>query len=266
MSRGSRAFAPGVGEEWAGDRVGAARERALVLAPGWACLYARGRARCAVLQVRVAADVRVLGPDSSVPRAVWPVGWSGRPGRALAREPGLRGARPAVGWRRLREGAQGTPAAQRGGGRAGGRQAGCARKVAGWALPTRVTSPGRPRGETRRLCGPAIAAPRGGRRWLVLEECGAPSAPCGWVLGRGLPGAGNRVLAGCAGRGPPRAAPLRCFVQPREGYSREALAAAVPASLSSQRDPSTSAILTRHLCALRKGILLQRPRPRDAAL
>lgn len=63
MSLGSRAPAPWVGEERVRDRVGAARERALLFARGWACLYARGRARCAALQVRVAAYVRVLGPD-----------------------------------------------------------------------------------------------------------------------------------------------------------------------------------------------------------
>lgn len=196
-------------------RVGAARERALVLARGWACLYARGRARCAALQVRVAADVRVLGRIARF-LELRPVGWGGFPGRALAREPGLRGARPAVGWRRLREGAQDTPAARRG----GGREAGCARKVAGWALPARVTSPGRS-GEASRLCGLA-SGPAGRARWLVLQECGAPSSLCGvgaWE--RAAQRLKPSPVGVCGLRAPSSClASLCCFVQRRGGYSR----------------------------------------------
>lgn len=50
-------------------RVGAVRGRALVFARGLTCLYARARARCAALLVRVAVDVRVPGPDISAPGA-----------------------------------------------------------------------------------------------------------------------------------------------------------------------------------------------------
>lgn len=177
MSLGSRAFAPRVGEEWVGDRVGAARERALVLARGWACLYARGRARCAGLQVRVAADVRVLGPDSSVPGAA---------ARGLERLSGARtrprtrasGRAPCCWVAAPPRGRAGHPCcAERW--RAGawlcaegcGLGPSCSGDVPG---PLGGNQPALRSGERLRSAARRVRA-------LALEEGGAPRPRCGWV-------------------------------------------------------------------------------------
>lgn len=122
MSLGSRAPAPcGVGRGRSGTRVGAARERALVLARGRACLYAGARALCGPPGARGRRRARSrFGYLLLVLRLL---GKSGCRWRAPARDPRFRGARPAVGWRRCRrEDAQDTSAAWSGGELAGGSQ------------------------------------------------------------------------------------------------------------------------------------------------
>lgn len=113
-----------------------------------------------------------------------PVGENGFLGRAPARDPRLRGARRAVGWRRRHEGAQVyTPAARRG----GGREASGVRRVAGWALPALVTSPDRS-GETSWLCGLGSGPTplRGGRDCSFSSKNAVTRGPsAGWVLGVG---------------------------------------------------------------------------------
>ena len=184
MPLGSRAPAPcGVGRGRSGTRVGAARERALVLARGLACLYTGARALCGPLGARVRRRARSrFGYLRS-----WSCGPWARAAFCGARPP----ATPGFGTRALLLGGGGAAAARTRrtpllrGAAASWRAARSVRKVVGWALPALVTSPDR--------CGlglgrnqPALPSDlrlrfsaRRARLLVLLEECSDLRPVCG---------------------------------------------------------------------------------------
>ena len=204
--------------------MGAAREFALVGARGRACLYARARARCAALPVRVAADVRVPGPDISAPGAA---------ARGPQRLPGARAPKSRVAGRRAPCCWVAAPERRRArhpccgeGRRVAGRAACSLKKVVGWTLPAQVTSPDR-RGLGLRRNQPALRAilrPRLSAKWarlLVLFRMRCPEAHVrGGCLGGCCPDSEtDRCLTVRAAKPLDFLTLFRCFVLEREGKS-----------------------------------------------
>lgn len=217
-------------------------------------VYPRGCARRAAFPARAAADVRAPGPDFLAFQAAG-LGRQRLSGARARPRPPVSGARSAVGWRRRHEGARLIRAAWRGGGRA----ARSVRKVVGWALPVLVTSPDRRGlgpGRNRPALRPGLRPCSSARRAtvLVLEERGGPRPMSGPRVGRVLPAA-ETELCWPAAREPPRVSSPCAVLCSGEGGCILGGPSAAPRSCRLESYSSISAIPTRHLCALRKGIL-----------
>lgn len=180
MSLGSRAPAPWVGEERVRDRVGAARERALLFAHGWACLYARGRALCGPPGAR--GRRRARSRPGYLFLELWPGAGAAFWGARSPANPGFRARALLLGGGASTR-ARRTPLLC---GEAERRRAGGWQCEEGCGLDPSCSGDAPDRlGETNRLCGLASGpAPLQSGRDCSISKNAVTQGPCaGWVLG-----------------------------------------------------------------------------------